>query len=207
MNNLDYLYNNLPSRFRRDDKDLFLKRFLQFSGETLDDYDYFFETFFEQINPETARIDFVEFWLKELFGWSWFPKWFQNAAKRQLYGHFARHLARRGTATGIELFLADFYITAQVHKSLLFYGEFFVGEQIVCVGEPLILIIEIGKIAPPNYREDIYFCGESFCGEAFYGTFEPLYTQTEIENLLRYQQPQAQEMIIYRRYLSGENNE
>lgn len=205
MDNLEYLYDNLPSRFRRDDKDLFLKRFLQFFGETLDDFDYFFEDFSEQINPSTARIDFVEFWLRELFGWSWFPRWFQNAAKRQLYGNFARHLARRGTASGIELWLADFYIEAKVHKSSLFYGETCYGENLVFVSEPLVLIVEIGQVAPPNYHEDCLIYGESFYGESFYSEAEPLYQQNEVENLLRFVQPQSQEIVIYHSYLGATN--
>lgn len=204
MDNLEYLYNNLPARFRRDDKDLFLKRFLQFFGETLDDYDYFFETFFEQINPETARIEFVEFWLRELFGWSWFPKWFLTADKRVLYGNFARHLARRGTAVGIELWMADFFINAVVHKSPLFYGETCYGEDLIFICEPLFLIIEIGKVAPPSYREDCAIFGESFYDECFYAEGEPLYQQNEVENLLRFMQPQSQEIIIYKPFL-GEN--
>lgn len=196
MNNPDYLYEHLPSRFRRDDEGLFLKRFLSFFGETLDDYDFEYENFFAQINPQTARVAFVEFWLRELFGWGWFPKWFTANDKRRLYGNFAQHLARRGTANGIEEFFADFYITAKVHKSPLFYGEFCWGEERLFVEQPLLLILEIGAVAPPNYLEDCCVYADSFYGESFYGVSEPLYAITEIENLARFVQPQAQEIIL-----------
>lgn len=207
MDNLDYLYNNFPARFRRDDKDLFLKRFLSFFGETADEFDYLFATFPDQINPETARIAFVEFWLRELFGWSWFPVWFSKAAKRQLYGNFAKHLARRGTARGIELWLNDFFIEAKVHKSPMFFGEGFFGEPLIFVSEPLTLIVEIGKVAPPNYIEDCSVFSESYFEECYPAESTPLYLLNEVENLLRYVQPQAQEIIIYRSYLGENNNE
>ena len=205
MNNLEYLYNHLPTRFQRSDNDLFLKRFLQFFGETLDQYDLDFEGFFRQINPVTARIEFVVFWLQQLFDWNWFPRWFADADKRRLYGNMAaHHLARRGTAGGIKEWLADFYIESVVHKSPQFYEETFYGEPLIFVTEPLVIIVEIGKVAPPNYREDMSVYGESFYGEAFCSNADPLYTKNEVENLLRHVQPNAQEIVIYNRYL-GEN--
>lgn len=205
MSNRDFLYNNLPTRFQRNDNDLFLKRFLQFFGETLDGFDLDFEEFFEQIDPATARIDFVIFWLREAFDWGWFPKWFVDSDKRNLYHNMARHLARRGTVKGIKEWLADFYISVVIHTSACYYGETCYGEQLIYVNQPLVLIVEIGKIAPPTYKADIVVYGESFWGESsFCADFEPLYQRNEIENLLRFVQPVAQDIVIYNRYL-GEN--
>lgn len=195
FNNLEYLYNHLPSRFRRDDDGLFLKRFLQFFGETLDDYDEIFDTFFEKIQPETVSEEWLEFWLETLFGWSWFPSWFTLEQKRNLYANFARHLARRGTARGIELWLADFRITARVHTKPAFYGEFCYGEGIVAVSEPLIIPIEILSAAP-NQATDICVTGEGCYGEQFVADYAPLFTTKELADLLLYQQPLAQEILL-----------
>jgi hypothetical protein len=98
FSNLEYLYNHLPARFRREDRELFLKRYLQFFGETLDEWDETYLSFFERINPQTAGEEWVEFWLRELFGWSWFPYWFTVTDKRRLYhraGPHARAALRR----------------------------------------------------------------------------------------------------------------
>lgn len=195
LNNLEYLYEHLPARFRREDKELFLKRFLQFFGETLNDWDEIFDNFADNINPSTAAENWVKFWLENLFGWSWFPEWFTLADKRNLYANFARHLARRGTAEGIELFLADFRLTVKVHNQPAFYGELVWGEQIVAVAEPLLIAIEIVKGNPVNSPE-MTTLGEAVWGESPYTTFDPMFTPQEINALLAFQQPQSQEFLI-----------
>lgn len=195
MNNLEYLYEHLPSRFRRDDDGLFLKHFLQFFGETLDDYDELFDTFSENIDPETASATWIDFWLETLFGWSWFPTWFTLADKRQLYGNFARHLGRRGTARGIELFLADFHIVARVHTRQLFLGEFVIGEAVTAVSAPLIIPVEVLSAEPP-LPTDVRAVGDVCCEEAFCTDYQPLFTQKEFADLLLYQQPNAQEILL-----------
>lgn len=194
LNNLEYLYNHLPARFRREDKELFLKRFLQVFGTTLDDWDTAFDAFFEQINSETADEKWIEFWLRELFGWSWFPHWFTVAEKRRLYGNFARHLARRGTARGIELWLLDFGIVAKVHTRSSPWGEFVWGETHFAIAEPLSLIVEI--LFVQSAQQDLHVWGEGAFGEFFYTEPKPLFTEKEILDLLRYVQPHAQEIIV-----------
>lgn len=198
FNNLEYLYEHLPSRFRREDKDLFLKRYLQFFGNTLDDYDSKFDLFFENINPATAGEIWIEFWLKELFGWSWFPAWFTLADKRNLYANFAKHLARRGTAKGIELWLKDFRLVARVYTRPAFYGEFVWGENVLTTSDPLLVVVEIFYIVPREQTE-MSVVGESAIGEAVYTNNYPLFTNTELGALLRYVQPQAQEILIIRK--------
>lgn len=195
LNNLDYLYNHLPSRFRREDKELFLKRFLQFFGETLNDWDEIFDNFADSINPDTAEEIWIKFWLENLFGWSWFPTWFSLEDKRTLYGNFARHLARRGTADGIELFLEDFHLQVKVHNQPAFYGDFVWGENFVAVAEPLLIVIEIRR-GTPTVAPEMNSYGESLWGESAYTTFEPMFTEKELKSLMAYQQPQAQEMLL-----------
>lgn len=196
LNNLDYIYNHLPTRFQRDDKNLFLKRFLQFFGETLDDWDGTFDNFFEQINADSADVEFIEWWLDSLFGWSWFPVWFTLADKRRLYADFAAHLARRGTAIGIEEWLAAFYINARVHKNPVFTGEYAYGEPLLFVDAPLLLIIELFEVQPDDYQLEMSSIGESAIGEYVYNYGEPLFSPAEMDNLLRYVQPLGNEIII-----------
>lgn len=193
--NTDYLYSHLPSRFRRDDKDLFLKRYLQFFGDTLDEYDEKFDLFFEHINPDTATEEWIEFWLRELFGWSWFPKWFTLAEKRRLYRNFTRHLARRGTARGIEEWLKDFTIVARVHTRPAFWGEFAWGENVFTTSEPLLVAVEILYVEP-RIQTEMSVTGDAAWGESFYSNNEPLFTNAELAALLRYVQPHAQEILL-----------
>lgn len=195
FSNQEYLYNHLPSRFRREDKDLFLKRYLQFFGETLDDYDAKFDLFFESIDAATADEAFVEFWLENLFGWSWFPKWFTLADKRRLYGNFARHLARRGTRRGIELWLEDFHIKARAVTRPNYVGEWVWGEPDFFVADPLLILIEILR-AERQAKTEMSAVSEMVWGEGFYVDVEPLFTTAEVNALLRYVQPHAQEILF-----------
>ncbi len=192
--NQQYFYDHLPSRFRREDKDLFLKRFLTFAGDTIDEWDAKFDTFFENINPETAPVNWIVFWLQNLFGWSWFPFWFTTANKRALYGNFARHLARRGTRRGIELWLKDFGIIARVHTRALPYGEFVYGESHFAITEPLRLIVEI--LFVQSAQQDLHVWGEGAYGEFYYTEPKPLFSEKEILDLIRYVQPHAQEITV-----------
>ena len=195
FSNLEYLYNHLPSRFRRDDKDAFLKRYLQFFGETLDDYDGDFDLFFQNINAETAGEIWIEFWLRELFGWSWFPRWFTIEDKRRLYANFAGHLARRGTAKGIELWLKSFSIIAKVFTKPQYYGEAVFGDEAFFSFEPLTIAVQISHVEPRQWQDEVVF-GESCFGEAFYSDNDPLFTNLELIALLRFVQPDAQEILL-----------
>lgn len=194
FSNLEYLYQNLPARYRREDNDLFLKRFLQFFGDTLDGWDDKYGTFFENINPDTAPADWIEFWLEALFGWSWFPWWFTITEKRRLYGNFAQHLARRGTRRGIELWLLDFGIVAKVHTRALPYGEFVWGESSFVITQPLRLVIEV--LFLQSSSQDLHAIGEGAWGEAYYVEPKPLLTEREILDLIRFAQPHAQEIVV-----------
>ena len=195
FSNTNYLYQHLPSRFRRDDKDLFLKRYLQFFGETLDDYDAKFDAFFGSIEAGTASESFIEFWLENLFGWSWFPSWFTASDKRTLYGNFAKHLARRGTRRGIELWLADFRIHARAFTRPEFTGEWVWGEADYFVATPLLILVEV-LYAEMEHKTEISVVGEAVRGEGFYVDNAPLFSQSEFTSLLRFVQPHAQEVLF-----------
>ena len=194
FSNTDYLYDHLPSRFRREDKDLLLKRYLQIFGDTLDAWDGQFDSFYSSIAPETATAEWTTFWLNVLFGWSWFPWWFTLSDKRRVYGNFAKHLARRGTRRGIELFLKDFGIIAKVHLRAQAWGEGVYGEMAFSVTQPLYLIVEIIRLETPAM--DASYLGEGAWGEAIYTRPKPPVTETDIINLVRYQQPHAQVINI-----------
>lgn len=193
FSNQQYLYERLPSRYRREDKDLFLKRFLQFFGETLDGYDATFDLFFESVNPNTAADEWINFWLENLFGWSWFPAWFTLAQKRSLYANFARHLARRGTRRGIELFLQDFGVTSRVHARAVVWGETVWGESAFAISEPLRLVVEILQINAP--KADFAVWGEGAFGEFYYAQPKAAFAEKELLDLIRFEQPQAQEIV------------
>ena len=194
FSNTDYLMENLPARYRREDKELLLKRFLSHFGDRLDEYDTAFESFDESIDPATATASWIAFWLLVLFDWSWFPKWFSLADKRRLYGNFAQHLARRGTRRGIELWLLDFGIVARVHVRSAPWGEFIWGEVQYSITEPLHLIVEI--LAFQTDQQDVSIWGESFWGEFLWTAPPPQFTDREIQDLVRYQQPVAQEITL-----------
>lgn len=194
FSNLEYLYENLPARYRREDIELFLKRYLTFFGETLDEYDEKFDEFFESIKPATATDEWIKFWLHNLFGWSWFPHWFNLNNKRNLYANFARHLARRGTRRGIELWLADFGIIARVHTRTAPWGEFVWGESSFAIAEPLHIVIEILHLQAA--QTDLHLWGEGAYGEFYYSNPKPLFTNKELFDLIRYVQPHAQEITV-----------
>jgi phage tail-like protein len=192
--NTRYIYDHLPARFRRHDDDGFLYRFLSFFGTTIDDWDAKFDAFFGSIKPATAVALWIQFWLLQLFGWSWFPWWFTLTEKRRLYGNFARHLARRGTRRGIELWLADFGIVARVHTKTPPWGEFVWGETTFAISTPLHLIIEI--LFVQSAPMDVWAYGEGAFEEFAYTVPRPLFSEREIIDLVRYVQPHSQEITL-----------
>lgn len=193
--NQEYLYSHLPARFRREDTELFLKRYLQFFGTTLDEWDLKFDEFHKNIDSSKADEIWVEFWLKELFGWEFFPDWFGIEEKRRLYGNFGKHLARRGTANGIELWMNDFNVTVRVFNRPVYFGEFVWGESVVSIAEPLRTIIEIFEAIPKN-QTDISGFGDACYGESFYSEGKPVLTQRELADLLKFMQPHGQDFVI-----------
>lgn len=195
FNNTDYIYENLPSRYRTADESTLLRRILEHFGEKYDTFDDAFDSFAESIAADTASDEWLVFWLKVLFGWEYIPWWFTSADKARLYGNFGRHLARRGTARGIELFLRDFGIVAKVHKRPITWGEFVWGEVSFSITEPLNFIIEIIRIETPNL--DACFWGEAVYGESFYSAPIKPISERDIIALLKYQQPLAQTITVF----------
>lgn len=199
--NQDYLYENLPARYRREDTEQFLYRFLEFFGETADGFDALHAEFFENISPETASEEFIDFWLFSLFGWRYFPKNFTLSQKRVLYANFARHLARRGTKKGIELWLRDFGAHAVVWLREEFYDDSFYGEPAWSVDGPLFVLVEI--ISLKDWESiDVDSWNDSFWDDgSYFGSPEARLTEDEIETLLRFFLPVGQEMIfVWRQY-------
>lgn len=196
FSNLEYLYEHLPARFRRDDDGLFLKRFLSFFGGELDKADQTLDTFHEQLAPATATEEFIDWWLWSLFGWAWFPVWFTLAQKRAFYHDIARHYARRGTKRGIEEFLLAFGVHARVINEPLFWGEWSWGEDEWFINAPLGIVIQIFP-AIGALAEDL-----SFWGEFAWGDGDALVTpalvpeRVDIDGLIRFQWPLGNIIIV-----------
>ena len=198
---LDYLYEHLPARVRRDDADLFVKHFLQFFGETLDDWDEVYETFYQKINPQTAPENFIDFWLWALFGWSWVPEWFTLARKRQLYADFTTHLARRGSRRGIEEFLKAFSIYTRVYNRPQYWGEFVWGEGGWTITNALGVVVQISHLADevnPDLHSNTQSSGwgEYVWGEGYIAETRATLTTREIEDLIRFEWPNGQCVMV-----------
>lgn len=199
FSHLEYLYQHLPARFRREDRirAFILKRFLSYFTEQMDGWDSLHEEFHKQINPQTADEIFVEFWLWTFFRWSWFPEWFTLQRKRELYALFATHLARRGTAIGIEEFLRAFSIHARVYNRPAYWGEFVWGEGDWTITEPLGLVVQIDHLTDEvNFDIAGNGWGEFVWGESHFQNTKPTLTRQEIEDLLRFQWPNSQTIMI-----------
>lgn len=198
FSNLEYLYSHLPARYRRDDEGLLLKRFLTFTGEQLDKWDDDLDTFFEKINPETAPEAFIDWWLWALFGWTWFPEWFSLARKRQLFADFTTHLARRGTARGIEEWLRAFSIHARVFNRPLYWGEFYWGgEQPWTITDALGIAVQVWHLADEvNHDVNGQAWGSVVFGEGYVRETKATLTKREMEDLLRYVAPNGQRTMV-----------
>lgn len=198
-NNLDYVYDLLPAYMRRDDASLpsplFLKRFLSYFGQQMDGFDKVVDELHQQVAPETAPEEFLNFFLWAFFGWGWFPVWTTLGQKRQFYADVATHYARRGTARGIEEFLAAFGIASRVTTQPPFYEEWTPEEGEWIVETPLVLIVQI---YPPQSLEsaDLSFYEEWTLEES--AVFDPPLVpgQPEIDALLRFQEPVGQVIIV-----------
>src|SRR5882672_1059396 len=189
FSNLDYLYDHLPARIRRDDDELFLKRFLTWFGNQLDGFDEDLDTFWEKIQATTAPAQFIEWWLWALFGWGFFPKWFQGDAKRAFYAGFAQHLARRGTARGIREFLAAFGVRAIVEARPRFWGESYWGERGYTIVGPLGIVVRILPQVTGGSFGELRFWNESYWQDATPATPTQGITRAEVEALIRFQWP------------------
>lgn len=193
--NLDYLYQHLPARYRRDDSDLFLKRLLSPFGEELDKFDATPDTFFEKIAPESAPEEFLDWWLWAWFGWAWFPAWFTVAQKRAFYADIAKHYARRGTREGIQGFLRAFGIRARVTTEPQYWGELTFGEDTWTMTGPLVIIIQVFPSADA-LPEDLNFWGELTFGEDHFATPRLTLERADIDGLLRFMWPIGHFIVI-----------
>jgi phage tail-like protein len=196
FSNLDYLYDNLPARMRRDDDGLLLKRLLSPIGNELDVIDLKIDTFYQNIDPATALAEYVQWWLYALFNWGWFPTWFTLAQRRAFYAAIAsQHYPERGTLIGIKNFLAAFGLRCIVEGEPRFRGEFTLGEsQWTCPG-PMVIIVRLVPYAPAVDEEGI-FCGDSFLGDEFYATPSRSVQIQDVDALLRFVWPLAQHIFI-----------
>lgn len=198
-----------------------MKRFCEFFGITLDYWDEVLDTFYQKINAGTAPNPFVIWWLWSLFGWSWFPKWYSLARKRQLYADFTTHLARRGTRRGIEEFLRAFSIHARVFNKPLYWGEFVWGEdawgitggpgfygpqpeitygptfQVIEPADALGIVVQVSHLAD-EVNSDVQGMswGEMVWGEGYFRDTEATLTKREIEDLIRFEWPNGQQVMI-----------
>jgi phage tail-like protein len=196
FSNREYLFEHVPARFRRDDAGEFLNRFLTFVGETLDGWDESFAGFHLQIAPATAGEEFIDWWLWALFGWAWFPEWYTLAEKRAFYAQIATLYAQRGTALGIERMLKAFGVHSRVSARPQYWGEFVWGEGGYTVDRPLAVLVEI-KSVDDRVNPDAQFWGQLAWGEGNY--YRPVVSslrKSEIESLLRFEQPLGQAVAI-----------
>lgn len=195
FSNLDYLYDQLPARVRRDDDGLFLKRCLQPVGVELDGFDLQLDTFFEKIDPATAPAEFIDWWLYSFFGWGWFPSWFTLDRRRAFYAAIATHYAERGTLAGIKNFLKAFGLRVIVDGGPQFRGEFTLGEGgWTCTG-PLVIVVRLFPQAPA-VNEDLCFHGEATWGDDFWATPGESIQIADVDALLRFVWPIAQHIFI-----------
>jgi len=201
FSNGEYLYAHLPARVRRDDLSLFVKRFSQFFGATMDGWDAIGDNFYQSIDPSTASEEFINWWLWALFGWSWYPSWFTLARKRALYAAFATHLAKRGTPVGTEEWLAAFSIYAREFARPTYWGEFVwgepVGEGAWTITDALVIVVQIYQVND-EVNSDVrgMSWGEMVWGEGYFRDVGQTLTQPEIESLVRYVWPNGHRLMI-----------
>jgi phage tail-like protein len=195
FSNTDYLYAHLPGRMRRDDPGFFLKRFLSVVGTELDGFDLTIDTFYQLINPDTAPIEFIDFWLDALFGWGWFPTWFTVARRRAFYAAITRHYAKRGTLEGIKEFLAAFGLRVIVEAAPQFLDEVALGEDVWSVSGPLGILIRAFPEAPA-VNEDLSFLDEATLDEDVGAEPMESIQRADLDELLRYVQPLGNIIMI-----------
>lgn len=196
-NNTDYLYAHLPARMRRDDVvgGLFLERFLSVVGIELDGFDEAHDNFFQKIDPATAPIEFVDWFLFSLFGWGWFPSWFTVSQRRAFYAYITRHYARRGTLEGIHEFLAAFGIRCIVQAAGPAYEEQCYDEHVWTIDAPLGIVVMLFPEAPA-INEDLEFYEEAAFEESIAAMPSESIQRPDIDELLRFVQPLGNIIMI-----------
>jgi phage tail-like protein len=197
--NLEYLWELLPEWVRRQDEELtpqyFLRRFMSFFANEMDDADRVVDELHQRVAPETASEEFLNWWLWAFFGWAWFPVWMSLERKREFYASIATHYARRGTARGIVEFLAAFGITARVINQPIFYDEWTTDEEDWLVESPLVMIVQIFP-QTDALAEDLAFYGEFTTDEWSVADPALVPTRPDIDALLRFCQPAGHVIII-----------
>lgn len=198
---LEHLYAHLPAFMRRDDAALFLKRFLSPPCAEADAVDEAFDAFHLQIAPETASEEFINWFLWSLFGWGYFPEWFTLGQRRAFYSKVARLYAMRGTARGIEEFLAAFGISSRVVVQGAAVGEMAVGEDEWLLTEPLAVVVQIFPNAAA-VAEDLDAVGEWAAGESHAAVPSQSLARPDLDQLLRFQWPLGHVVFIEDRTLT-----
>jgi hypothetical protein len=197
--NQDYIYNHLPGRFRRADakQNLLLYRFLQAPAAVMDQWDAIMASFYEMINPTTAPPQFVAWWMFALFGWYWYPSWFSIDRMRSLYEAFTQHLARRGTANGIELFLAAFSIHSTAVCRPMCWGQFAYGGAQWAIAGPLGVVVQVRSLDDEvNFDTRGMMWGSMCYGQGFYREAAQTLTRRQIEDLIRFEWPNGQRVMV-----------
>lgn len=197
LNNLNWLWDHLPAHVRDGGEggNHLLRRFLSGIGAELDAVDAAYDSFHLRLAPDTAPAEFVEFWLWSLYGWGWFPDWFTLAQRRSFYGNVARHYARRGTARGIVEFLLEFGIRSRVITEPLFYEDWALEDEEWLVEGPLVIIVQIFNGSAGVAQEQTYY--EDWALEEDALDDDPVVpTRADIDQLLDFQQPVGQLMVI-----------
>ncbi len=195
LNNLEFLWDHLPERYRRADVGLFLKRFLSPFCAELDNYDAIFAGFHERINPDTASEEFIKYFLWAFFGWGWFPSWFTLERMRSFYRNVATHYARRGTPQGIIDFLREFGISARVFNRPQFYDEVVLDSDTWTIDGPLLIIVQI--LPQVGAVPELLSYYDGFILDSGAPVDPALQIERpDIDELLRFQQPLGHHIII-----------
>jgi phage tail-like protein len=197
INNLEYLYEHLPGRYRVADEgqDYLLKRFLQPFGEELDRFDELHESLPDLVSPYTAPPEWVDFMLDAFFGWSFFPEWFTDEERLFFLQDIAQLYAKRGTPEGIEELLLRFGIRARVIRDTPGLGEFTLGQDHWLLPGPLGFVVEIlpeAGAAP----EDLAALGEFTVGESHVAVPSRSVERVDLDMLLRFMRPLGQVIAI-----------
>jgi len=161
----------------------------------MDHFDALYDGFYQSINPQTASEEFLNWWLYSLFGWAWFPTWFDLPRKRAFYANITRYYARRGTLRGIKEFLEAFGLRVIVEAEPQFFGEIAMGEPVWSVTGPLGVVVRLfPEIAAVN--EELEFYGEGTLGESIGPSPGENLQRVDVDELLRFVAPVAQLVMI-----------
>ena len=161
----------------------------------MDRVDEAYDSFHLKIAPESAPVEFIEYWLWRLFGWGWFPEWFTLTQRREFYAQVARHYARSGMKRGIEEFLAAFGIEARVFDRPQHWGQFVWGADVWTFTGPLVIVVRIYPNAAA-VPENLTFWGRFVWGRSHLATPALVPERADVRELLRSQKPVGQRLII-----------